>query len=36
MCAMFDRLLVTQALQETLRLLTSDEMLARYSETWWN
>ena len=29
----FDRLLVTQALQEPLRLLTSDEMLARYSDT---
>jgi PIN domain nuclease of toxin-antitoxin system len=29
----FDRLLVAQALQEPLRLLTSDEMLARYSDT---
>jgi PIN domain nuclease of toxin-antitoxin system len=29
----FDRMLVAQALQEPLRLLTSDEMLARYSDT---
>ncbi len=29
----FDRLLVTQALLEPLRLLTSDEILARYSDT---
>ena len=29
----FDRLLVAQALQEPLRLVTSDEMLARYSDT---
>lgn len=29
----FDRLLVAQALQEPLRLLTADELLARYSDT---
>lgn len=29
----FDRLLVAQALQEPLRLVTADETLARYSDT---
>jgi PIN domain nuclease of toxin-antitoxin system len=28
----FDRLLVAQAMHETMRLLTSDATLARYSE----
>jgi PIN domain nuclease of toxin-antitoxin system len=29
----FDRLLVAQALQEPMRLVTADEILARYSDT---
>ncbi len=29
----FDRILVAQALQEPLRLVTADKLLARYSDT---